>query len=305
MRKRGFLCFISSTLFLLPSFLWAGTATIQWQANLETDLKEYKIYRGTASRSYGTPLPVGNVSSYTFNNLAEGVTHYFAVTAVDTFNNESGFSGEVSKFVSASASDTQAPQVVISSPTTSGSYATSTSSINLGGTASDNVGVTQVTWSKSGGGSGTASGTTSWSITGISLASGSNTITLTAKDAAGNQGTKSIVVTYTSPSVGDTQAPQVAITSPTVNGTYLTSSSSVGLAGSASDNVGVKQVSWVNSKGGSGTAYGTTNWSVRSIKLSKGDNIITVAAKDAAGNQSKTVITVSYTTKWSSWFKRR
>ncbi len=197
MRKRGFLCFISAILFLLPSLLWAGTATIQWQANAETDLKEYRVYHGTASRSYGAPLPVGKVTSYTFNNLADGVTHYFAVTAVDTSSNESGFSAEVSKSLSASSvSDTQAPQVAITSPTTSGSYMTSAASINLAGSASDNVGVTQVTWSKSSGGSGTASGTTSWSVSGISLSSGQNTINVTAKDAAGNQRTAVITVTY-------------------------------------------------------------------------------------------------------------
>jgi Fibronectin type III domain len=97
MRKRGFLWSISVILFLLPSLLWAGTATVRWQANTETDLKKYRIYHGTARRSYGAPLPVGKVTSYTFNDLAEGVTHYFAVTAVDTSGNESGFSAEVSK----------------------------------------------------------------------------------------------------------------------------------------------------------------------------------------------------------------
>ncbi len=293
MRKRGFLCFISAILFLLPSFLWAGTATVQWQADSETDLKEYRVYHGTASRSYEAPLPVGKVTSYTLNNLTDGVTHYFAVTAVDTSNNESGFSAEVSKSL-VSASDTLAPKVSILSPTTSGSYTTSTSSITVGGSASDTVGVTQVTWSKSGGGSGTATGTTSWSASGISLASGQNTITVTAKDAAGNQGTAVITVTYNPPSAGDTQPPLVAVTSPAMGGSYTTSSSRVNLAGSASDNVGVKQVSWANSRGGSGTASGTTNWSARRISLSAGENTITVTAKDAAGNQGTSVFTVTY-----------
>ncbi len=161
-----------------------------------------------------------------------------------------------------------------------------------------------MTWTKSTGGSGTATGTSNWSIPGISLVSGSNTITVTAKDAAGNLGTANITVAYSQPSAGDTQSPQVAITSPTTGGSYETSSSSVGLAGSASDNVGVKQVSWTNSRGGSGTAYGTTNWSVRRIRLYSGDNTISVTAKDAAGNQTKSVISVNYKSKWYSWFKR-
>jgi hypothetical protein len=304
MKKHVLLFVISAILFLFPSFLWAGTATIHWQVNTETDLKEYRVYHGTASRRYSTPLPVGKATSYTFNSLTEGVTHYFAITAVDTSDNESGFSAEVSKFIP--VSDTQSPQVTITSPATSGKYTTSTSSINLGGSASDNVGVTQVTWSKNGGGSGTATGTTSWSIKGISLSAGQNTITVTAKDATGNQGTAVISVNYTALSSADTQPPQVAITSPTTDGSYTISSSRVSLAGTASDNVGVTQVTWSSTGGGSGTATGTTSWSIRRIRLSSGENTITVTAKDDAGNQSGVVITVTSTARrsWWKWWRR-
>jgi hypothetical protein len=290
MKKEVFLCVISAILFLFPSFLWAGTATVSWKADSETDLKEYRVYEGTASRSYGTPVPVGKAISYTFTNLTEGLTHYFAVTAVDTSDNESGFSAEVSKFIP--SSDTQKPQVAITSPAAGGNYTTSTSSINLGGSASDNVGVTQVSWSKSGGGSGIANGTSNWTIAGIGLSAGQNTITVTAKDAAGNQGTAVITVTYNQP---DTQSPTVKISSPTTSGNYTTSTSSINLGGSASDNVGVTQVSWSKSGGGSGIATGTSSWSIAGIGLSAGQNTITVTAKDAAGNQGTAVITVSYT----------
>jgi len=43
----------------------------------------------------------------------------------------------------------------------------------------------------------------------------------------------------------------VAITSPTSNSSYTTSSSSLTLGGTAADNVGVTQVMWENSWGGS------------------------------------------------------
>jgi len=293
MRKEVFLCVVSAILFLFPSFLWAGTATVHWRANSETDLKEYRVYEGTASRSYGTPVPVGKATSYTFTNLSEGLTHYFAVTAVDTSDNESGFSTEVSEFIA--SSDAQKPQVAITSPATGGNYTTSTSSVDLRGTATDNVGVTQVAWSRSGGGSGTATGTARWSIAGIGLSAGQNTITVTAKDAAGNQGTAVITVTYSLPSAGDTQAPKVAITSPTSGGNYAASTSTINLGGTASDNVGVTQVAWSRSGGGSGTATGTASWSIAGIGLSAGQNTITVTAKDAAGNQGTAIITVTYT----------
>ena len=324
MRKEVFLCVISAILFFSPSFLWAGTATVRWQANSETDLKEYRVYEGTASRTYGTPVPVGKATSYTFTNLTEGLTHYFAVTAVDTSDNESGFSAEVSEFIP--VSDTQSPQVAITSPTAGGNYTTSSSTISLGGTASDNVGVTQVAWSGSGGGSGTATGTSTWSIAGIGLSAGQNTITVTAKDAAGNQGSAVITVTYSAPSSTgssstgssstgssstgssstDTQPPQVTITAPTSDGSYTSSSSRITLGGNASDNVGVTRVTWSSTGGGSGTANGTATWSTGRIRLASGDNTITVTAEDAAGNKSTASIVVTNNARrsWWKWWLR-
>jgi hypothetical protein len=80
----------------------------------------------------------------------------------------------------------------------------------VSGTASDNVGVTQVTWTNSRGGSGTATGTTSWSATGIALQSGTNVLTVTARDAANNAASATLTVTYTAPA--PPPATQLAIT---------------------------------------------------------------------------------------------
>jgi hypothetical protein len=78
-------------------------------------------------------------------------------------------------------------------------YSTGTSSLTFGGTASDTVGVTQVSWANDRGGSGTASGTTSWSVSGLALQSGANVLSVTARDAAGNTRTATLTVTYTPP----------------------------------------------------------------------------------------------------------
>lgn len=94
-----------------------------------------------------------------------------------------------------SLSDTTPPTVTITTPTSGATYSTGNSPLTVAGTASDNVGVTSVTWSNSRGGSGTASGTTSWTAS-IPLSPGSNTLTITASDAAGNQGTDTLTVTY-------------------------------------------------------------------------------------------------------------
>ena len=141
------------------------------------------------------------------------------------------------------------------------------------------------------GGSGTAGGTTSWTINGIALQSGVNNITVTAWDAANNQGAATIAVTYTPP---DTTKPTITITSPTSNPTYSTTSSTINLGGTASDNVGVTQVTWSNDRGGSGTAGGTTSWTINGISLQSGVNNITVTAWDAANNQNTGTIAVTY-----------
>jgi len=73
----------------------AGQVTLAWDANTEPDLSGYRIYYGTASGTYGTPINVGNVLTYTVTGLTDGLTYYFALTAYDTFGNESGYSNEV------------------------------------------------------------------------------------------------------------------------------------------------------------------------------------------------------------------
>lgn len=52
-------------------------------------------------------------------------------------------------------------------------------------------------------------------------------------------------------------------------------------------------MTWSSSNGGSGTASGTTSWSISSISLSSGDNTITVVATDNVGNTGKDTITVT------------
>jgi len=201
MKKRDvFVVSLVVFLSLVTSLAFAGSATISWQANTEPDLQEYRVYTGTSSRTYGTPNPVGKETSYTVDNLEEGITYYFAVTAVDTSGNESGFSQEVYKTIA----DTHAPTVAVTSPTSGTTYETTQETVNLNGTAADNVGVVEVRWTNSRGGSGTASGTTTWSISGINLAQGENVIVVIARDHDGNEGTYTLTVTYTPP---DTTAP--------------------------------------------------------------------------------------------------
>jgi hypothetical protein len=126
----------------------------------------------------------------------------------------------------------------------------------------------------------------------IALQSGINVLTVTARDAVGNTATDTLTVTYTPP---DTTAPTVTIASPTSNPTFTTSSSPLALGGTAADDVGVTQDTWANDRGGSGTATGTTSWSVNGIVLQPGANVLTVTARDAVGNPATDTLTVTYT----------
>jgi len=87
-----------------------------------------------------------------------------------------------------------APSVTILSPPMT-TFATSASSIVVTGTAQDNLGVAQVTWSSSTGGAGIATGTSNWTTGPIQLYVGTTTIMIYAADPAGNQAWRSINVT--------------------------------------------------------------------------------------------------------------
>ncbi|MBC2696404.1 MAG: hypothetical protein HF982_14240 [Desulfobacteraceae bacterium] len=93
----------------------------------------------------------------------------------------------------------------------------------------------------------------------------------------------------------DAIAPEIAVTYPTSGATYETNVSTLDISGTASDNVGVISVTWFSSGSGNGTAIGTKNWSISNIELVEGNNIITIWAKDAAGNENGATLKVTYT----------
>lgn len=74
-------------------------ASLTWNPVTSTNMAGYKVYVGTASGRYGTPLDVGNVTSYVVSNLVLGNTYYFVVTSYSTSGSESSPSNEVSKSI--------------------------------------------------------------------------------------------------------------------------------------------------------------------------------------------------------------
>ena len=92
---------------------------------------------------------------------------------------------------------------------------------------------------------------------------------------------------------GSATAPLVTITGPTSGETWRTTAPRVILDGMALDDTGLKSVVWVNSRGGSGVATGTTSWATGTIPLQDGLNNITVTVTDSTGAQGTDAITVT------------
>jgi hypothetical protein len=162
-------------------------------------------------------------------------TYYWRVRSIDNASNQSDWSA-VWKFTL----DTSAPIIQITDPTTNPTYPTDQPTINIGGTATDNIEVTQVTWSNNRGGNGIASGIDPWSISNINLYSGDNVITVTAKDAANNSGTDTLTVTYTPPDTfSPTPNPMTWATPP-----HAVDSTSISMEATIATDVGSPPVSY-------------------------------------------------------------
>ena len=92
----------------------------------------------------------------------------------------------------------------------------------------------------------------------------------------------------------DLEPPLVGISSPTSESPYKTNQTLLDLTGWASDNDAVQNVTWQNSRGGSGTAEGTETWLIEGILLYEGENLITVTATDQTGNQAQASLKAIY-----------
>ncbi len=72
-----------------------GGFTVGWNQNTESDLAGYKIYYGTEPGNYTMVIDVGLKTSATVKGLTLDAEYYTAVTAYDTWKNESGYSIEI------------------------------------------------------------------------------------------------------------------------------------------------------------------------------------------------------------------
>jgi hypothetical protein len=100
---------------LFPVIASASSLRITWNANTETDLAGYKVYYGTQSGTYGTPIVLGKVTSYDLPNVATGKTYFVALTAYNSSGSESPRSTEMSAYVPAPQAQ---PLITLVSPVT-------------------------------------------------------------------------------------------------------------------------------------------------------------------------------------------
>ena len=93
-------------IFLNVGFGNASTTTLSWDPSPTPEVTGYKIYynldstalpfNGTGAFEGNSPIDVGNVLTFTLNDLLLNSKYYFSVTAYDASNNESSYSNIVS-----------------------------------------------------------------------------------------------------------------------------------------------------------------------------------------------------------------
>jgi hypothetical protein len=171
--------------------------------------------------------------------------------------------------------------------------ATSSNQLTATGTLSGGLAPFSVQWQTDHGYSGAAAlvasgsaAAVSWTASGIALVNGSNTISVTAYDSSRQTATQTARVTLSQPPPPSSGLPvTVAITSP-ASSVQSVSTATVSLAGSASGGSGIARVTWQTSGGASGTATGTSHWTVSGVPALVGTNTIIVRAWDTKGSSA-------------------
>jgi hypothetical protein len=98
-------CSVIALLFCFVTPCHAMDVNLAWDANTESNLAGYMVYYdtdgsgapydGTGAAEGDSPIDVGNVTEFTLSDLSEGDVHFFAVTAYNNEDLESGYSNEV------------------------------------------------------------------------------------------------------------------------------------------------------------------------------------------------------------------
>jgi len=177
------------------------SVTFSWGAVANADRYSLRVRSGGVCG--GTEIIQVAGTQHTIHDLENG-THSWNVIALSssgvTNTSTSDSNNCATFFFNPPFQDTVSPTVVITQPTTDTTYETPFSEVELKGTAHDNIGVTQVTWTNVfTGATGFCTGTNNWNSYAIPLQPGDNYLTVHARDAANNTGTDGLTVTYSPP----------------------------------------------------------------------------------------------------------
>jgi hypothetical protein len=74
----------------------AAQVPLAWNPSEDPNVAGYNVYYGTVSGDYTATVNAGYTTTYIVSNLQAGSIYYFAVTAYDSYGNESNYSNEVS-----------------------------------------------------------------------------------------------------------------------------------------------------------------------------------------------------------------
>lgn len=153
----------------------------------------------TVEGSQVTPSISGTGADYTLTYNPPSDFSYDQVVNVTIDaddNNSNSMTQDSYSFTIRSAPDTTGPVVNITTPADNPHLNGSDTTADLAGTASDAVGVASVAWTCATctPSSGSATGTTSWTISNITISEGNNSFVVTATDTSDNTGYDSTVV---------------------------------------------------------------------------------------------------------------
>ncbi len=238
----------------------------------------------------GVPVGTDTTAPYSIIWNTSGASngwHDITAKATDQLNNV-GTSGPVSVNISNTVVDNTPPTITLTTPANG---ATVSGSVGITASASDNVGVKDVTFSVDGIDIATDNNSpyaTSWNSG--TVTNGNHLIVATATDLAGNNASKNVTVNVSNTGV-DTTKPSIFFTSP-ANGADV--SGTVTLTASATDNVGVTSVVFKVAGKQVGSTLTSAPYTVQwdSSTVGYGSYGVTATASDAAGNTATASISL-------------
>lgn len=257
----------------------ADTITLMWDTNPEPHVIGYMVHLGTQPGALNQHYDAGAATTWRFTNATTGQRYCFSVSAYITGKREGPRSTEVCGY-------SNVP--LLTNPGTMTSTRNQRATLQLAGRDPSGLPISYTA-------TGLPAGLTLMASTGF-ISGTPTTIGSFSVKATVSNGVMTASQTFTwTIAAADTVPPALAITGPTSASTLSLTTTTMTLSGTASDNVGVTRIDWVNSRGGSGVATGTTAWSVPGVGLQSGTNQLTVTARDAAGNTSSDALTVTST----------